>query len=58
MNQIDQEIQREKTLDELNGRVNTVNRVQNPNVRPRINPRVLLNQMARTFNLATLLTML
>ncbi len=44
MNQIDANKSREKTLDELNGRTSR---------QPRIRPRTILNQMARTFMLTS-----
>ena len=57
MNKIDQDPNsREKTLDELNGRVNAANNIRaNQNIQPRIRPRFILNQMARTFMLSAIL---
>ena len=61
MNMIEQEQMREKTLDELNGRTpagvrpNSMEyaaRMRQMGMQPRINPRTLLMQMARTFALS------
>lgn len=58
MNMIEQEKYREKTLDELNGRVpgganpNSAQNILRNGMQPRLDPRRLLQQMARTFALS------